>query len=256
MGRETMVEPPRCLKDYKRQMITVSAGYYLASDTHRVDGDTGIGFYVSEFRIGICLVTVAMYEEYCQETGAMMPPFPEFNPGWRDKTHPVVNVQWEEARAYADWAMLSLPTEAQWERAVIGSPENRPQFRRIDWSHEGFHTIPAGYGISPAAYGLLDLECGLWEWCADWYQLERFEGVSRADPEGPPEGKAHVLRGCSGPRGCRERCSNGYVSKGDDWGFRLVSSSSRQRDEKTAMPQTLSIRPGVSLAPPGDRRIT
>ena len=38
------------------------------------------------------------------------------------KNHPVVNVSWFAAKAYAEWLGKDLPTETQWERAARGIP--------------------------------------------------------------------------------------------------------------------------------------
>ena len=57
-------------------------------------------------------VTVAQYRHFCTATGRQMPDAPYW--GWQD-THPVVNVNWDDAAAFATWAGLALPTEEEWE---------------------------------------------------------------------------------------------------------------------------------------------
>jgi sulfatase modifying factor 1 len=123
--------------------------------------------------------------------------------------HPVVHVAHEDAEAYATWAGLSLPTEAEWERAARGGlagatytwgdrPE-RPGERLANYWHgdfpwradEGYGTT-APVGSFPAnGYGLHDTAGNVWEWTADWYREDRFADTAPCcaprDPRGGTE---------------------------------------------------------------------
>jgi formylglycine-generating enzyme required for sulfatase activity len=105
--------------------------------------------------------------------------------------HPVVHVAYEDAQAYADWAGLGIPTEAEWEIAARGGlnhatytwgdkPE-QPGERLANYWHGEFPWRPEpGYGrtssvgdFAPNGYGLFDMAGNVWEWTSDWYADDR-----------------------------------------------------------------------------------
>ncbi len=113
--------------------------------------------------------------------------------------HPVVQIAYEDAAAYADWAGRSLPTEAEWEAAARGGLEAstyvwgedpEPAGERLaNYWHGDFPWRPrTGYGHTAAvgsfpanAYGLYDVAGNVWEWTTDWYAV-RHQG----DPDPTP----------------------------------------------------------------------
>ena len=139
--------------------------------------------------------------------------------------HPVVQVAWDDAAAYARWAGKRLPTEAQWEYAARGgrpptrytwgdapfSPK-RPQaniwqgpFPAKNLLQDGYReTSPVG-SFPPNPFGLYDMAGNVWEWCADWYRPDAYARMAARDPQGPSSGEdpdepgvpKRVLRGGS-----------------------------------------------------------
>jgi formylglycine-generating enzyme len=124
--------------------------------------------------------------------------------------HPVVHVAYEDTEAYARWANVALPTEAEWELAARGGldgatftwgdqPE-QPAQRLANYWHGDFpwrvesgygHTTPVG-SFPANGFGLYDMAGNVWEWTSDWY------------------GGGHSGDGCcvpSNPTGAREQDS-------------------------------------------------
>jgi formylglycine-generating enzyme required for sulfatase activity len=172
-------------------------------------------------------VTVAQYRKFCEATKREMPQAPNW--GWID-THPMVNVDWQDAAAYANWAVVTLPTEAQWEKAARGTDG-----RKYPWGNKWdvskcansvgkWLKSPRPVGSYPAGaspFGCMDMAGNVEEWCADWYDPNYYSNSPTKNPSGPSgavnleyvgitiEGE-RVLRGGSGGfvNGVDFRCTN------------------------------------------------
>jgi sulfatase modifying factor 1 len=151
---------------------------------------------------------------------------------------PVVQVTYEDALAYANWAGRRLPEAAEWERAARGNrtgeqatsswayaPDGKPTanswqgtFPLKDTGEDGFKGIAPVGCFSPNGFGLYDMIGNVWEWTNDARQ----------------DGK-HVVRG--GSYLCAANyCANfrpaGWQAQEDDLptshiGFRTAAQRSR-----------------------------
>jgi formylglycine-generating enzyme required for sulfatase activity len=236
--------------------------------------------YLDGYWIDKTEVTVGMFKRFVEETGYKTSA--ELKGGgkpWRDgpkefewpvvkgidwlhprdvdteaeNNHPVVQVSWEDAMAYAKWTGVTLPTEAQWEKAARG-----PDSRKFPWGNEfngtylnygdfmcpvkrwrdtefndGYaFTAPVGnYPDGASPYGVLDMSGNVWEWVFDWYDEDYYENSPYRNPQGPESGSVRSMRGGSWYDGsptdwvsCVIRHQNPPDDRYEDVGFRCASN--------------------------------
>ena len=109
--------------------------------------------------------------------------------GWEE--HPVTQVTYDDASAFASWAGKVLPTEIEWEYAARGGLEGsifawgdefEPHGRHMANTWQG--TFPwqnlclDGFeGTSPVSsfpangFGLFDMTGNVWEWTSDYFRI-------------------------------------------------------------------------------------
>lgn len=147
------------------------------------------------FAAGKYEVTQKEYAAFVAATGGVAPPQPQFSTG---PEHPVVNVSWNDAQAYAKWLTQTsgehyrLLTEAEWEYAArAGIQAAYPWGDVVGSGHancsgcgspqEGKGTAPVG-SFKPNAFGLYDMHGNAWEWVEDEFH-ESYHGA-------PTDGRA------------------------------------------------------------------
>jgi hypothetical protein len=180
-------------------------------------------------------VTFDQYDAFARATGRSLPSAS----GWGRGTQPVINVDWEDARAYARWlaamtgATCRLPSEAEWEYACRAGTDKEFALPKETGGSDDI----AGKGLAncgdcgsewhPApvrsflanAWGLYDMHGNVMEWVEDCVDDEA--SVTACSP---------VLRGGSWYNSQdNARCANRSGGAPDvrDYGigFRVVCSS-------------------------------
>ena len=161
--------------------------------------------YLDTYRIAKTEVTVSQFRKYCEASGYSY----DWNgqkPSWGYvDDYPMVNVDWDEAKAYCAWAGGDLPTEAEWEKAAKGTDGRGYPWtggwdaaKCVNGSNSGGH--PASVGSKSgdrSPYGVEDMGGNVWEWCKDRYDSAYYSRSPKRNPQGNNNGTDRVLRGGS-----------------------------------------------------------
>ncbi len=201
-----------------------------------IDGGTlesvyGGVFEVESFALQMVPVTNGDYHSFVHATGELPPPHwlgPD--PPAAMLELPVVNVSLSDARKYAEWCSMRLPTIVEWE-AAARLPDNRGFPWGNEWDPERCHckqsgaTAPGMVGQHPAGashFGCQDLMGNVWEW------------TERHDEMPSPEPGYFWVMGGSFKHPC---VKNGHIARTDVseygvypyLGFRCARSTPRKK---------------------------
>ena len=123
-------------------------------------------------------VSVDDFRAFASASSRQMPRQPEW---YADRTHPVVNVTWNEAAAYCEWVKGRLPTEGEWEHAARGGLDGKlfPWGDEFTGQANGRHSLQTEQfnftspvaSFPPNAFGLYDMTGNVWEWTSSLFTL-------------------------------------------------------------------------------------
>lgn len=165
-------------------MIRIPAGDFLYGEDNEELGTKLRIEYLPQYWISKTPVTNRLYRRFIREEKYVAPVhWEKILPSARIAEHPVTNVSWKDANAYAKWAKMELPTEQEWEKAARGEKGLRYPWgdnwlnghcnTAELWGNEVWNagtTTEVGRfsPIGDSPYGCVDMSGNMWEWSISW----------------------------------------------------------------------------------------
>lgn len=234
--------PERFANDIFNQIewVTIPAGEFKMGDVNNMGEDDerpAHTVFLSSYKISKREITFEQFDKYT--TAQLINDMA--SEGWGRETRPVINVRWGEAELFCEWVtkytgkIIKLPTEAQWEKAAIGTTQviypwgnETPNCSRSNYNNCIGITQPVGsYPLDISVYGVLDMGGNVSELVRDAYQADYYSISPYNDPEGPDTADTNswVVRGGnwnSSDLRASNRSTIGAFSRNEMTGFRIV----------------------------------
>ncbi len=212
------------------ELVTIGAGPFEMGEK----GQTHPVIFSQTYDLGATEVTFRDWDA-CVADGACNGYRPA-DQGWGRDLQPVINVSWEDAKAYATWLsrklgrICRLPSEAEWEYAcragtktefALPAPGGSDDIKGKGLANcadcgskwDGRQTAPAA-SFPANGWGVYDMHGNVFEWVEDcWHE----------DYGGAPEDGRAWLEGNDGNCGAR-------VVRGGSWGFPQDSARCADRN--------------------------
>ena len=195
-----------------------------------------------KYQISRVPITNEQYGIYLNETGKEPPDDWRKNLGLENS--PVVNVSWYDALVYCEWLTekiahpVSLPSEAEWEKAARGTQDQR----KFPWgTWQKLHSNTSEFGLGQGSpvdlfpngaspFGVLDMTGNVREWTRSLADFQYPYNVLDKSRENllAPDNQARILRGGSfffshESAGCSSRQRYYPDFKFYNFGFRVVA---------------------------------
>jgi formylglycine-generating enzyme required for sulfatase activity len=200
------LQPAKEVFAYEPEMVIIPGGTFtMGANSGPGNQKPARDVRIESFELSKFEITFDQYEAFARSARA---PSPD-DRAWGRGSRPVINVTWEDAKAYVAWLSRQtgkayrLPSEAEWEYAARAGSKTRYSFgddskqlcqyaNSENVSCDGFKfTAPVGK-FRPNAFGLYDMHGNVGEWVEDcWHP--NYRGA-------PTTGRAWIEDGRCGTR--------------------------------------------------------